>query len=114
MKNIVSSMIILAFLIFAACSKKASPGKSTAKATTFADVQPLMQAKCSPCHYPSKNGNKASFETYASAQKYAADMITRIEKNPGDRGFMPFRNPKLTEAEITVFKNWAAGGALEK
>lgn len=120
MKNLTGALAIVLALIFAACAKKATPAQSAAeppkaKATSFVtDVQPLIQMKCAPCHLPSKGGNKASFETYAGAQKFAAEMVSRIERNPGDRGFMPFKQPKLSADEIAVFKKWVSDGAMEK
>ena len=127
MKKIFFAITFFAILLFAACAKKTSPAKTNddakttaeppkAKATTYVGaVQSLIQMKCAPCHLPSKGGNKASFEDYASAQKFAAEMVTRIEKNPGERGFMPFKNPnKLSADEIAVFKKWVSDGALEK
>ncbi len=115
MKKIFFALIIVAVSIFAACSKKNSPGKSKVVATTYTiDVSPLIQAKCSPCHIPSKGGRKANFETYEGSKKYGADMVTRIHLNPTDRGFMPFKNPKLSAEEIAVFKKWVDDGMLEK
>ncbi len=120
MKNIFVIATLFIVLIFAACAKKTTPTQTAAeppktKATSFVtDVQPLIQAKCSPCHLPSKGGFKTSFETYAAAQKYAAAMVVRIEKNPGESGFMPFKQTKLSAEEIAVFKKWVSDGALEK
>lgn len=106
----------LSVLMLIACSKKSAPGKAAKVKTTSytADVLPLVQLKCTPCHLPSKGGFKANFETYESAKKYAADMVARIQLNPGDRGFMPFKHPKLAEEEISVFKKWVSDGTLEK
>jgi len=99
-------------IIFAACTPKASPAKIVL--TTYAaDVLPLIQAKCTPCHLPSKGGFKANFETFAGALKYGADMVTRIERNPGERGFMPMKNAKLSAEEIAVFKKWVSDGLKE-
>jgi len=121
MKNIFIVVTLFVVLLFAACSKKTSPGKTAAaeppkpKTTTYAvDVLPLIQMKCSPCHLPSKGGNKANFENYASAQKLGAAMVTRIEMEPGQRGFMPFKGQaKLSAEEIAVFKKWVSDGSLE-
>ncbi len=113
MKKILLALTLFLALIFVACSKKASPGK--VKMTTYeTDVLPLIQVKCTPCHLPSKGGFKANFETYASAMKFGADMVVRIQRNPTDRGFMPFKHDKLSEAEIAVFKKWVDGGMQEK
>lgn len=121
MKKIFFVMTLFVVLLFAACAKKTAPAKTVseppkAKATSYvADVMPLIQMKCTPCHLPSKGGNKANFEDYASAQKFGAEMVARIEKNPGERGFMPFRGTaKLSADEIAIFKKWVSDGMLEK
>ncbi len=119
--KIFSFLLTLVIVIaFAACSKKSNPGKTTAeevkvKSTTYtADIMPLIAAKCSPCHLPSKGGNKANFETYEGAKKYGAELLARVIKNPTDRGFMPKMNPKLSEDEIAVIRKWNEQGLLEK
>lgn len=115
MKKMFFALSIAGLAIFAACAKKNNPAKTKVVATTYTmDVAPLIQAKCSPCHLPSRGGKKASFEDHASAIKYGADMVTRIQLNPGERGFMPFKNSKLSAEEIAVFKKWVDGGMLEK
>ena len=114
MKKILFVLTLIIITVFVACTKKASPGKTVVYTTYNTDIMPLVQAKCSPCHLPSKGGNKASFETYESAKKYGADMLTRVMKNPGERGFMPFKHDKLSEAEIAIIKNWVDQGLLEK
>jgi uncharacterized membrane protein len=121
MKQFFLLLTLTTVIVFAACSKKANPAKTTAseapkvKSVTYnADVMPLLQAKCSPCHIPSKGGNKANFENYESAKKYAVEILPRIQLNPGDRGFMPMRNPKLPEDEIAKLKQWIDQGLLEK
>ena len=78
-----------------------------------ADILPLLQAKCTPCHLPSKGGFKANFENYNDAQKYGPQMPARIKLYPGDKGFMPFKHAKLSEAEITVFEKWVKEGLTE-
>lgn len=119
MKRIIILATLASIFIFMACSKKSVPGKTASetakvKATTYtADVLPLIQMKCTPCHLPTKGGFKANFENYASAAKYGADMVTRVQLNPGDKGFMPFKHEKLTAEEIAVFKKWVDGGMTE-
>jgi hypothetical protein len=116
MKKIFLALALTSILFFAACSKKNAAGKTPKVApTTFVtDITPLLQAKCAPCHLPSKGGRKANFENYEGAKKYSADMVARIQLNPTDRGFMPFKNSKLSPEEIVVFKKWVEQGMLEK
>jgi cytochrome c553 len=120
MKNFSFFLTLVLVIVFAACSQKSNPGKTTAeevkvKSTTYtADIMPLIAAKCSPCHLPSKGGNKANFESYEVAKKYGAEMLARVIKAPADRGFMPKMNPKLSEDEIAVIRKWGDQGLLEK
>ena len=116
MKKTITLLTFLVVVLFAACSKKSTSGTTVKEKPTVytADVLPLIQLKCAPCHLPSKGGFKANFENYASATKYGPDMLIRIQLNPSDRGFMPFKNEKLSGEEITLFKKWVAGGMLEK
>ncbi len=110
-------MIITAF---AACSKKSNPGKTAAEevkikpVTYTGDIMPLIAAKCSPCHLPSKGGNKANFESYEGVKKYGAELLARVIKAPTERGFMPKMNPKLSEDEIALIRKWNEQGMLEK
>ena len=114
MKKIPFVLTMIVIITIAACTKKASPGKTAMKSTTYTtDMVPLIQAKCSPCHLPSKGGRKADFENYASAKKYGADMLARVMLNPTDRGFMPFKHDKLPAEEIAIIKNWVDQGMPE-
>ncbi len=119
MKKVLIACIVSGVIIFVACSPKSNPATTQetpkVKTTTYADaVQPLIQAKCAPCHLPSKGGRKADLETYGAAKQYGADMVSRIQLNPTDRGFMPFKNAKLSDDEINVFKKWVSDGLQEK
>jgi hypothetical protein len=113
MKKNVLILTVMGMAFFAACTKKASPGKTVKPTTYTADIVPLIQAKCTPCHLPGKGGRKADFENYAGAKKYGADMLARVMLNPGDRGFMPFKHDKLPAEEIALLKKWIDGGMLE-
>ena len=125
------SLLIIAFgiILFGACSQKSAPVKSVSdtpktmelpvvppvvKLTYQGAILSLLQQKCSPCHFPSKGGFKASFENYENALKYSAEMVSRIQLNPSDRGFMPFRNAKLDAGDIDIIKKWVSDGALDK
>jgi uncharacterized membrane protein len=116
--------VIIAIVVFVACSPKTNPSSTTNNttveepkpmATTYAaEVQPLILSKCTPCHVPSKGGNKAPLDNYENAKKFAAESLRRVELNPGDRGFMPFKHDKLSADEISLFKKWVADGTQEK
>jgi len=123
MKKISSILLVIAVIIFAACSHKAHPSKSKDEAieppksiaTTYTGgVQALIEAKCTPCHLPSKGGNKENLESYGAVKRNITDMIARVQKNPTERGFMPMKNAKLSDEEIATLKKWVSDGLLEK
>ena len=134
MKRIFFTITVFAVILIAACSHKSTPSQTVTgtpkekpvekvvvvetprvmKTTYQGAVLPLMLAKCTPCHFPSKGGFKANFENYDNAVKFSADMVIRIQQNPGEKGFMPFKNAKLSADEIVVFKKWLSDGFLEK
>jgi uncharacterized membrane protein len=110
--SIVVFLVIVVIFQFCTGSRKAA-SKQPAKITYINNLQPLIASNCSPCHIPPK-GNKKPLDTYASAKDEIDEMIKRIQKNPGEKGFMPFRHPKkLSDSTINVFVQWKADGLLE-
>jgi hypothetical protein len=117
MKKItVFSLLIATAAIFSYCS---SSKKAAAKAKTVsvytANVETAMMNNCAPCHFPAKGGKVKALDTYASVSANIDEIIRRIELNPTDKGFMPFKKTaKLDEATINIFKQWKADGSVEK
>lgn len=114
MKKNFTPFLTVALLFFAACSNKSTPVAAVPKISYTANVLPLIQSKCAPCHLPSKGGFKQNFENYDNAQKYASAMVTRVELDSTARGYMPFKKAKLGPEEINIFRNWVRDGLLEK
>src|SRR5215471_15258743 len=84
---------------------------STAAAVTYhSNMESVIAANCSPCHFPSKGGNNTPFDTYDAAKSHLDSMIARISLNPTDHGFMPFKRPKLSDSTINLFKQWRSSG----
>jgi len=120
MKKLLLLSVVVFFTVLISCSRKSTPQSSTEEAkaevkiTSYAAaIQPLIQAKCSPCHIPSAGGNKTPLDSYDGAKNNAAEIIRRVQLNPGEKGYMPFKRDKLTPEEIAVFKNWLADGTTE-
>lgn len=62
--------------------------------------------------------NKSSTTKSSSAENTAAsseidEILTRIQKNPGEKGFMPFKHTKLADSTIAVFVKWKEAGMPE-
>ncbi len=110
-KVLVLSGLIATAILFYNChsSKKAA---AAPKLTYNSNLKSVIETNCSPCHIAGK-GNKKAYDNYANVKSDIDDMIRRIELNPEDRGFMPFKHPKLPEATIAIFKQWRTDGSLE-
>jgi hypothetical protein len=107
-------MVSTSILIFSNCSGSKKVATTTAKSTYETHIQTLVMNNCSPCHIPAKGGNKKPYDNFANVKSDIDEMIRRVELNPGDKGFMPFKRAKLSDSTIAVFKQWKADGMLEK
>jgi hypothetical protein len=113
-KSFVLFGIILSVLVFANCNSSKKLAKVVPKATYTADLSVVIMNNCVPCHIPAKGGRKKAYDNYANVKTDIDEMIRRIELNPADKGFMPFRGAtKLNDSTIAVFKKWKADGLLE-
>ncbi len=100
------------FLTYCSSSKRAA--RRAPKTTYVTDLSTVIATNCTPCHIPSKGGNKKPYNNYANAKADIDEMIRRIELNPTDKGFMPFKKTeKLSADVVAVFKKWKADGLLE-
>ncbi|MEO6611882.1 MAG: hypothetical protein ABIT05_09935 [Chitinophagaceae bacterium] len=117
-KLLILASIVAIIFVFANCnSAKKSAGATVAavKSTYEANVQTTIMANCVPCHIPAKGGNKKAYDTFASVKGDIDEIIRRIELNPGERGFMPFKkSTKLSDSTIAIFKKWRDDGMMEK
>jgi uncharacterized membrane protein len=111
-----AAMAVLAVgLSFCSSSKKAAKTAAAAppKATYAATVAPVIAASCSPCHIAGK-GNKKPFDNYANVKTDIDEILRRVNLNPTDKGFMPFKKTsKLAADTIAVFQKFKDDGALE-
>ena len=101
------------FLQFCGSSKKAtSTNSEAAKVSYNSSVMPIVQANCTPCHFPPQ-GRAFALNTYDAVKTNIDKIITAVNKNPGDKGFMPMRHPKLSDSTISVFVKWKESGMMQ-
>jgi hypothetical protein len=110
---VVTGLLATALVFYNCHSAKKAQAAAPAPTTYEASIKPLVMANCTPCHIPSKGGNKKAYDNYANAKADIDNMIRRIELNPTDKGFMPFKHPKLSDSTIAVFKQWRTEGLKE-
>ncbi len=118
MKKLMTALAVLACLgslQYCSSSKKsAAKAPAVPKMTFTANVLPLIQAKCSPCHI-APDGKKKHYVTYDVVKADIDSMIRRVNLNPNEKGFMPFKKTeKLPDSLIAVLVKWKADGLLEK
>jgi hypothetical protein len=102
-------------LVLSNCSSTKNTAASPPPKMTYEGaVQTTIASNCTPCHIPSKGGNKKAYDNYANVKTDIDEIIRRIELTPGEKGFMPFKHPKLSDSTINVFKQWRTDGAIEK
>ena len=109
-----SGFLTLFFLVQCSSGKKA--GKASAPRITYENsLTPIIMDNCVPCHVPAKGGNKKPYDNYQNVKTDIDEIIRRIELEPGQRGFMPFKKQaKLSDSLINVFKQWKDTGLKEK
>ena len=112
LKISISLLLLTAVIFFQFCSSSKKAAAPVAVVNYQTNIQPIIQASCAPCHIAGK-GNKKSLDNYLASKDNVDDIITRIEKNPTDHGFMPMRNAKLSDSAITAFVEWKKAGLPE-
>ena len=115
-KYFVLTGIAIIAIVFSNCnSAKKTAVTVVPKSTYTTDVSAVLMSNCAPCHIPAKGGNKKPYDNFANTKADIDEIIRRIEMNPGERGFMPFKKTaKLSDSTIALFKKWRDDGLLEK
>jgi mono/diheme cytochrome c family protein len=100
------------FFQYCSSSKKAASAKP--ETVTYQNhIAPVIQASCAPCHIEGK-GKKKPLDNYTAASGSVDEIIERIRKNPGEKGFMPAMHAKLSDSTINLFEQWKKNGLANK
>src|SRR6476661_3030045 len=99
-----SATLVLAYCSTSKKSQRANRSNAT-KVTYTAHVQPIIASSCTPCHIPPE-GKKKPLNSYAAVKDNIDEILSRVQKNPDEKGFMPARHPKLSDSTIMVLKQW--------
>lgn len=115
--NMKKTLTITALFLLAAAFQFCNSSKkaTAAAAPTFSnDIMPIMQASCTPCHFP-PDGRKLPLNTLAAVKENIDHVLERVKLPKEDRRFMPMMNkkPALTAAQITILEQWKAAGMPE-
>ncbi len=95
------------------CSSSKKAAKAVPKTTYSANIAPVVASSCAPCHIAGK-GNKKPYDNYANVKADIDEILKRINLNPTDKGFMPFRRTtKLAADTVAIFEKFKTDGVLE-
>jgi hypothetical protein len=109
MKKITLVLLILTVVTFEYCTSSKKTQKAAPKTSYATNVQPVVATACSPCHVGAQARVK-NLGSYEAVKTNIDEIIARIQKNPTDKGFMPFKHPKLPDSTIQVFVKWKNDG----
>jgi cytochrome c553 len=114
MRKLVVILLVSGAMVFQYCnsSKKAARAASASAVSYNTSIKPIIETHCTPCHIEGK-GKKKPLDNYANASSSINDILERIQKNPGDHGFMPAMHPKLSDSTINMFVAWKNSGLKE-
>ena len=113
MKKLFLFILFLAtIVVFEFCSGPKKSQKSVTMVSYATNVQPVVMANCSPCHVGS-NAKQKKLDSYDALKNNIDEIVSRIQKNPDEKGFMPFKHAKLPDSTIQVFVNWRANGFMQ-
>jgi hypothetical protein len=93
-------------------------GSSASVVTYWQDTRPLLEEKCVSCH-SAEGIAPFALDNYATARQYAAALAAYTETRdmppwpPGELSPPMLHDRSLTDDQIKLFADWAAGGALE-
>lgn len=110
MKKAFVLLLMLTPFVLQFCSTSRNAAKNNI--TYDGNVKPIMEARCTPCHFPPK-GNKKPYNSYLAVKNDIDSIIDRVNRNPTEKGFMPFKHPKLSDSTINVLVQWKKDGLKE-
>lgn len=98
-------------IVVAGCALFQGTPASEATVTYSKHIEPIMKAKCTPCHYP-ETGKVDMLDTYDSVRKHIGGIIYRVQLSPDKKKYMPFKQKKeaMSPQEIALFEQWKAEG----
>jgi hypothetical protein len=113
-KLIVFAGIGALVFLFSYCSSSKKASSKTTLLTYDANLVLIINEKCTPCHIPDKGGRMKPLNTYEAVRADIDEIVRRISLSPEENGYMPFKNAKLSDSTIAIFKQWKEDGQRER
>jgi hypothetical protein len=76
-------LLVALFLAFAGCSRGANAAPGGKTIDYKAEIQPIFEAKCQPCHFAGgKMYNRLPFDRSETLRRLGEKVFTRIKDEP--------------------------------
>lgn len=111
MKKIILLIALVSVFALQFCSTSKNAAANKKKKVPMlswqTDISPVMQVRCTPCHFP-ETGKKKFLDTYTATRDNIDSILYRIQLTPDNPKFMPWKSKKepLSDSLIQVFKLW--------
>ena len=109
-------LLIIGFACLASCKPKKEIAKTAcAPSPTFAaDVKPIFEGNCMPCHNSEKHKNNIDLSSYATSKDAAKgkNFLGSLKHEPGYDP-MPMKKDKLNDETIGKISCWIQNGMPE-
>ena len=120
MKNSVSLLVLL-FFVFFGCENSSESDlieqlPLTENITYTEHIKPIIDANCVACHSnPAVGGASVPMTNFEEVRLVFenTDALDRMNRQPGESGFMPLYNTRLPQTSIDLVEQWMNEGYLE-
>ena len=121
MKNINFLFILISLILGTSCENSSESDlieqtPQTENITYTEHIKPIIDANCVACHSnPAINGASSPMTNYNQVKTTFenTDALNRMNRQPGESGFMPLGGVRLPQASIDLVEQWMNEGYLE-
>lgn len=121
MKNINFLFILISLILGTSCENSSESDlieqtPLTENITYTEHIKPIIDANCVACHSnPSVGGASVPMTNYSQVKNVFenTDALDRMNRQPGESGFMPKNDSRLPQVSIDLVEQWMNEGYLE-
>lgn len=115
------SLLVLLFFVFFGCENSSESDlieqlPLTENITYTEHIKPIIDANCVACHSnPAVGGASVPMTNFEEVRLVFenTDALDRMNRQPGESGFMPLYGTRLPQTSIDLVEQWMNEGYLE-
>ena len=115
------SLLVLLFFVFFGCENSSESDlieqlPLTENITYTEHIKPIIDANCVACHSnPAVGGASVPMTNFEEVRLVFenTDALDRMNRQPGESGFMPLNDTRLPQTSIDLVEQWMNEGYLE-